>query len=216
MSAFASGEPESWRGWHEEIFADACSVLLLGPAAATVMVEMLRTGAGRASPPQSASIRSPQGGKRVRLGWRGQCSDKAASQARRAEPPRLPHVVADKSANLPEDHTGDTVRKHIHGDVGPDRIEAAVREEKPLGHIGHHRSGHRAVPGSRPFNRLTRRVNRSDRITRISQPPRTGTGSAPQLKDRAHACLPQRDQERLGPQASQSRSWPDSSRRRKN
>jgi hypothetical protein len=39
----AATEPGSWRGWHEEIFADACSVLLLGPAAATATVEMLRT-----------------------------------------------------------------------------------------------------------------------------------------------------------------------------
>jgi hypothetical protein len=35
--------PGSWKGWHEEIFADACSVLLLGPAAATATTEMLRT-----------------------------------------------------------------------------------------------------------------------------------------------------------------------------
>ena len=44
-AAIAAGaEPGSWRGWHEEIFADACSVLLLGPAAATATVEMIRTG----------------------------------------------------------------------------------------------------------------------------------------------------------------------------
>ena len=35
--------PGPWKGWHEEIFADACSVLLLGPAAATATTEMLRT-----------------------------------------------------------------------------------------------------------------------------------------------------------------------------
>ena len=40
----AGDEPGHWRGWHEEIFADACSVLLLGPAAATATAEMLRTG----------------------------------------------------------------------------------------------------------------------------------------------------------------------------
>jgi hypothetical protein len=42
-AAMAGAEPGSWRGWHEEIFADACSVLLLGPAAAMATVEMLRT-----------------------------------------------------------------------------------------------------------------------------------------------------------------------------
>jgi hypothetical protein len=40
----AGAEPGSWEGWHEEIFADACSLLLLGPAAATATAEMLRTG----------------------------------------------------------------------------------------------------------------------------------------------------------------------------
>jgi hypothetical protein len=39
----AGAEPGSWKRWHEEIFADACSVLLLGPAAATATIEMLRT-----------------------------------------------------------------------------------------------------------------------------------------------------------------------------
>jgi hypothetical protein len=40
----AGADPGSWNGWHEEIFADACSVLLLGPAGAIATVEMLRTG----------------------------------------------------------------------------------------------------------------------------------------------------------------------------
>jgi hypothetical protein len=40
----AGAESGSWSDWHEEIFADACSVLLLGPAAAMATVEMLRTG----------------------------------------------------------------------------------------------------------------------------------------------------------------------------
>jgi hypothetical protein len=38
----AGADPTGWSGWHEEIFADACSVLLLGPAAGTVAAEMLR------------------------------------------------------------------------------------------------------------------------------------------------------------------------------
>jgi hypothetical protein len=42
-AANADAEAGSWRGWHEEIFADACSVLLLGPAASTATAEMLRT-----------------------------------------------------------------------------------------------------------------------------------------------------------------------------
>jgi hypothetical protein len=42
-AAGADAEPGSWKGWHEEIFADACSVLLLGPSAATATTEMLRT-----------------------------------------------------------------------------------------------------------------------------------------------------------------------------
>ncbi len=39
----ARAEPGSWKRWHEEIFADTCSVLLLGPAAAMATAEMLRT-----------------------------------------------------------------------------------------------------------------------------------------------------------------------------
>jgi hypothetical protein len=39
----ANAEPGAWREWHEELFADACSVLLLGPAAATATAELLRS-----------------------------------------------------------------------------------------------------------------------------------------------------------------------------
>jgi hypothetical protein len=42
-AAKADAEQASWRGWHEEIFADACSVLWLGPAAAVATAEMLQT-----------------------------------------------------------------------------------------------------------------------------------------------------------------------------
>ncbi|MGD0704693.1 MAG: hypothetical protein ABSA02_32995 [Trebonia sp.] len=43
IAARADAEPASWRGWHEEIFADACSVLWLGPSAAVATAEMLQT-----------------------------------------------------------------------------------------------------------------------------------------------------------------------------
>ena len=89
----------------------------------------------------------------------------------------------------------------MHGDVGHDRIEAAVREGKPLGHVSHHKPDRRAEPGSRLFNGLARQINRRHRITCISQPRRVVAGSAPQLKDGAHTRLPQREQERPGPQA---------------
>jgi hypothetical protein len=36
-------DPQRWRGWHEEIFADTWSVLLLGPAAAAATGELLRS-----------------------------------------------------------------------------------------------------------------------------------------------------------------------------
>ena len=36
-------DPRRWRGWHEEIFADTWSVLLLGPAAAAATCELLRS-----------------------------------------------------------------------------------------------------------------------------------------------------------------------------
>jgi hypothetical protein len=42
-AAGVGAEPGPWKGWQEEIFADACSVLLLGPAAAAATIEMLRT-----------------------------------------------------------------------------------------------------------------------------------------------------------------------------
>jgi hypothetical protein len=42
-AASTDTEPGAWREWHREVFADACSVLLLGPAAAVATVEMLRT-----------------------------------------------------------------------------------------------------------------------------------------------------------------------------
>jgi hypothetical protein len=109
---------------------------------------------------------------------------------------------ADKPSHLREGRPGDTVGKHVHGDVGHDRIEAAAREGKPPGHVGHRKPGHRAEPGSRLPDSLAGQVDRRDRITLSGQPRRVVAGSAAQLKDGAYARLSQREQEWLGPQAS--------------
>ena len=110
-------------------------------------------------------------------------------------------VRADEPPDLREHHTGHHIGKHVHGDVGHDRVEAPVGEGKPLGHVGHQEPGQLSGPGLRLPDGLGRQVDCRDRVALADQPGRVVAGSASQLQDGAHARLPERGQERPGPHA---------------
>jgi ABC-type transport system involved in multi-copper enzyme maturation permease subunit len=108
---------------------------------------------------------------------------------------------ADEPPDLREHRAGHLVGKHVQGDVGHDRVEAPVGEGKPPGRIGHQEPGQRPEPGQRLPDGLARHIDRGDRVALAGQPGGIVAGSASQLKDGPHARLPQRGQERPGPQA---------------
>jgi hypothetical protein len=107
----------------------------------------------------------------------------------------------DKPPDLREHSASHLIGKQVQGDVGHDRIEAPVRERKPQGHVGCQEPGHRPEAGLRLPDGLVRHVDRGDRVALVGQPGGIVAGPAPQLQDGAHVRLPQRDQERHGPQA---------------
>jgi hypothetical protein len=75
---------------------------------------------------------------------------------------------ADKPSDLREQRTGHAIRKHVHGDVGHDRVEAVVIEGELLGNVGHQEPRQRPELGARLRDGLARQIDRRDRVTLTS------------------------------------------------
>lgn len=122
----AGAEPGSWKGWHEEIFADACSVLLLGPAAATATAEMLRTS--------DASMLAEDGAYPsavVRQQLMDELLSAAGSPAEARVPMFRPDSVDDFQLNPPDER----LRARAKARVGQvKRVAAKLNSQLPDAH----------------------------------------------------------------------------------
>ncbi|ASW55785.1 hypothetical protein [Plantactinospora sp. KBS50] len=126
QAATTAGAPAGpWEGWHEEVFADVCSVLLTGPAGALATVEMLRDSTARMF---SAGKSYPALVVRRRL-MRGVLS---AGGLTDAAVPRLPPVLDDGDLGAVDEPLRAAVDPHR---AAADRVAAAVMQQPVNGHV---------------------------------------------------------------------------------